>query len=225
MPGEMPLDLPVHAPDHGGPGRPVSDVRAMALAVQANLVQFKVALTKRSGADAAGHDIRVPPPGAVKRYRESLVAPKVLAGYSPAELALRLHEFWGRFCLMCWLFSVTPPETANLATIAVDAAMHCGTGLNIKEAEVHAMLWRIQFESRVRHDRQFRAGERFECEAPWAARIPVRAFGKAIEECTEDELLLAGCQHAGMLATLRWAMDRTRDWSDPGLMHVRETPF
>ena len=45
--------------------RPPSDVATMAVAVQANLVQLKVACTKRADLAGSAHEIQVPPPGAV----------------------------------------------------------------------------------------------------------------------------------------------------------------
>jgi len=198
----------------------------MALAVQANLVQLKVADAKRRRLAPDSHEIEVPAPGHVKRYRETLIDPVTIQRYTDIELRLRLHEIWGRFCLTCWLFSIKEPcESSTLANLPIDTHMHCGPVLEVKEAELHGLLWRIQFESRMRSDPEFRSAHGFDRRADLAAQIPVRAFDKPIAECSDEDVLLAGCQHAGMLATTRWVADRTRNWNDPDLMTVNDLPF
>ncbi|MCH8241421.1 MAG: hypothetical protein IH897_02280 [Planctomycetes bacterium] len=46
-----------------------------------------------------------------------------------------------------------------------------------------------------------------------------------VETVSDDELVLAACEHAGMLATLRWIMDPRREWGEAGIMDVGERPF
>lgn len=206
--------------------RSAADVRAMAVAIQANLVQLKVAESKRQGSSSTAHDVAVRPPGVVRRFRETLIDRGLVAEYSDQALHLRLHEVWGQYCLMGWLFSVASGKRpAGFSTLADDAQMHCETALAVKHAEVHACLWRMRFEQVGRQDGLSIDSARSHTERELIERIPARAFGKAIAECTDDELLLAGCEHAGMLAVVRWVMDRDRAWGEPGIMDVGEQPF
>jgi hypothetical protein len=50
-------------------------------------------------------------------------------------------------------------------------------------------------------------------------------MGRTVEDCSDEDLLLSTCEHVGMMATLRWTIDRTRDWNDLALMDVPEHPF
>jgi len=290
------MKLPVHDV-HDSALRPVSDVRAMAIAVQANLVQLKVSEAKRRGISPEQHEIQVPSPGTVRRFRETLIDHRTLAAYSDQEVHLRLHEVWGQFCLMRWLFSASAPVDSPLpsrergrgegssasdsATLPPDAEMHCAAALEAKHAELHALLWRIRFEQRRRdtietatadltatatsdqsrdrkgavlsparptetatpgtsHKRK-RVGlssvpeDRFLTGAApkkaiqrdelLAAQIPAIVFGKTMDQASDEELLLGACQHAGMLAALRWTLDPRRPWADPGIMDVHDDPF
>jgi len=203
-----------------------ADIRAVARAVQANVFQLKVSEARRKGLSPADHALRVPSPGSVTRFREILIERDMLGTYSDFELRLRLHETWGRFCLLHWYFHLTMPDgPADLANLPRDTPGRCAAELDIKHAEIHAFLWRLRFEQSRRHDPEFTAQPRFKSDNVVALRIPVAPFGKTVEDCADEELLLAACEHAGMLATLRWIMDATREWSAPGIMDVAERPF
>jgi len=198
----------------------------MALVVQANLVQLKTFDAKRRGLSSSEHEIRVPPPGAVLRYREALLDRESLKPYSDAELTLRLHEFWGRYCLMQWLFERDGTEKpVNFASVSSAAPLRCPTELVVKLDEVHAMLWRLRFEQRRRTDHTYISSTAFHRHLEWAGQIPLQPLGRQVDQCADEELLLSACQHVGMLATLRWVMDRTREWNDPSLMEVSDQPF
>lgn len=195
----------------------------MGVAVQANLVTLRVAESRRHGPASTSYDIDVPPPGVVAHFRETLVDPKRLAQYDDAELHLRLHEVWGQFCLMRWLFGEHDDTGgANPANVPDDAEMRCDAVIEAKLAEVHALLWRLRFEQRVRNGD---CGDRFESDRTVAETIPLEAFGQPSGECTNAELLYAACEHAGMLAVLRWVTDRRRDWGDEDIMAVDPQPF
>ena len=58
-----------------------------------------------------------------------------------------------------------------------------------------------------------------------AETIPAAAFGAPAEDATDEALVLASCEFAGMLETLRWIMDRRRTWGEPGIMEVGDRPF
>ena len=64
-----------------------------------------------------------------------------------------------------------------------------------------------------------------EIQRELAKRIPAEAFGTPVAQCPDDELVLAACEHAGMLATLRWIMDPRREWGEAGIMDVDDRPF
>src|SRR5262247_4111346 len=103
------MELPVQSEKTRTP----QEAWAMGVAVQANLMTLVVADAKRRGIKPEQHDIIVRAPGAVKHFRETLIDPKTIAGYSDAELHLRLREIWGQFCLMGWLFSINDPSNAR----------------------------------------------------------------------------------------------------------------
>ena len=193
----------------------------MAVAVQANLVQLVVAESKRRGRRPIDHDIKVVSPGHVKRFRETLIDPKTIAAYSDLELHLRLREIWGRFCLMRWLFSITESDTpVCFAGLPDDREMHCATALQIKCAEVRAFLWKMLFEQRRRTEPDYVRTPLFREDASVAERIPAAGFGKPIEQLTDEELLYASCEHAGLLAAIRWVLDKRLAWDAPGIMQA-----
>lgn len=193
----------------------------MAVAVQANLVQLVVVESKRRGRRPIDHDIKVFSPGHVKRFRETLIDPKTIAAYSDLELHLRLREIWGRFCLMRWLFSLTESDTpVSFASLPDDREMHCETALQIKYAEVRAFLWKMLFEQRRRTDPDYVRSPLFGEDASVAERIPAAGFGKPIEQLADEELLYLSCEHAGMLAAIRWVLDKRLDWNAPGIMQA-----
>ena len=198
----------------------------MAVAVQANLVQLVVAESKRQDQRPADHDVKVLSPGHVKHFRDTLIDPKIIAGYSDLELHLRLREIWGRFWLMRWLFSLTETDKAvSLAAASDGIEMHCETALEIKCAEVRAFLWKMLFEQRRRTDPDYAGAPPFEDDARAADRVPAVCFGKPIEQLSDEDLLCASCEHAGMLAVIRWTLDKTLDWFAPGIMHADRPEF
>jgi hypothetical protein len=225
---------------HSEKTRTVQEVRAMAIAVQANLVTLVVAESKRQGKKPNQHEIKTAPPGAVKHFRETLIDPKSIADYSDVELHLRLREIWGQFCLMGWLFSLndpsrvgpahhsSPKESDNPVTFASlpdNAEMHCGTALEIKDAEIRGFLWKMLFEQRRRLDPAYEKSPAFAKEMELASQIPANGFGKPIEKLTGEQLLYLSCEYAGMLAAIRWTMNPKLTWAAPGIMEVGESPF
>ena len=224
----------------------------MAVAVQANLMTLVVADAKRHGIKPNQHEIKIAAPGAVKHFRETLVDPKSIAAYSDVELHLRLREIWGQFCLMGWLFSLNDPSRAgsarresdsdpgrtgsarrdadSAATISFTglpdtAEMHCGTALEIKDAEIRGFLWKMLFEQRRRLDSTYEKAPAFAKEMELASQIPAKGFGKPIEKLTGEQLLYLSCEYAGMLAAIRWTMNPKLGWAAPGIMDVGESPF
>jgi hypothetical protein len=206
--------------------RPTAQIRAMALAVQANLVQLRVAEAKRRGIPAERHEIKVPAPGFVRDFRETLIDHHLLAAYPDVHVQLRLREVWGQFCVMLWVFfRDEPPERAGFADLPADAQVRCGTVVEAKHDEVHAILWLLRFEQRRRGDSDYARSAEFAEHQRLAAKIPGQAFGKPVADCTDDELVHAACEYAGMLAALRWIMGRVRNWGEEGCMQVAMRPF
>ena len=78
----------------------------MAVAVQANLVQLKVAQSKRAGLASEAHEIQVSSPGAVTDYRETLIPREVIAGYDDTAVLLRVHEVWGSSVSCAGIFTL-----------------------------------------------------------------------------------------------------------------------
>ena len=212
----------------------------MAIAVQANLVTLVVAESKRLGKKPDQHDIKIAAPGAVKHFRETLIESKTIAAYSDVELHLRLREIWGQFCLMGWLFSLNEPgrvgpahhsspneseHTVTFAGLPDTAEMHCGTALEIKDAEIRGFLWKMLFEQRRRLGPAYEKSPAFAKEMELASQIPAKGFGKPIEKLTGEQLLYLSCEYAGMLAAIRWVSDPKLPWAAPGIMEVGESPF
>lgn len=204
----------------------------MGIAVQANLVTLVVADAKRRGIKPAEHEIKVSAPGAVKHFRETLIDPKTIATYSDAELHLRLREIWGQYCLMGWLFSLNDPSkagasqaTVNFAHVPDSLEVHCGTSLEVKEAEIRGFLWKMLFEQRRRLDAADVKTPAFAKEVELASQIPAQGFGKPIEKLSGEQLLYLSCEYAGMLAAIRWAKNPKLAWAAPGIMEVAQSPF
>lgn len=219
------LELPVCQPIQSKV-RPPADVLAMAIVVQANLVHFKVADSRRRGIDSCDHEVRVEAPGSVMRFREALVAATVVKSLSDDELRMQLHRAWGEYCLMRWALGLGSDRSpAQLGTISADVEPRCETELAIKEAEIHAELWRIRHEVRVRSEAGYTASAEFAGAQSLAVRIPATVGGKPIARCLLDELVASGCEHVGMLSCIRWISDREKVWDDPSLAHVSALPF
>lgn len=198
----------------------------MAMAVQANLVTLVVAESKRQGKKPNQHEIKTAAPGAVKHFRETLIDPKAIAAYSDIELHLRLREIWGQFCLMGWLFSLNESDRpVTFAGLSGTAEMHCGTALEIKDAEIRGYLWKMLFEQRRRLDPACEKSPVFAKDAELASQIPAQGFGKPVEKLSGEQLLYLSCEYAGMLAAIRWIMNPKLAWGAPGIMEVGESPF
>ncbi len=218
------VELPVHD-DNGEVSRPVDDVRAMAVVVQANLVQLKIAECKRSGTPASEHAIDVQSPGAVRRFRETLIELEFLKTAPATHIHLCLRETWGQCCMMRWAFSMDSKESFDFSTLSPKSEVRCRTVLEAKHAELHALLWALRFEQHRRSAPSAPHSELSEEDRELAKRIPADAFGTPVAECPDDELVLASCEHAGMLGALRWIMDSRREWGEAGIMDVDERPF
>lgn len=219
------VTLTVHAPEAPGQ-RPMAAVRALAIAIQANLYQLKTAAARREALRQAAAAISCRSPGAVASFREALVDHRVVKEASDDALLLRLHEVWGQYCAMCWLHEAGVREpTLNFALLPPDVALKCGPVLEIKIAEVHALLWKLRHEQRRRNDETLAADPFHSQLEGLADRIPAEAYGRRAEDLGEGELILAACEHAGMLAVLRWMRDPKTTWGDPALMFVAELPF
>ena len=185
----------------------------MMVATQANLVQLKVVDARRRGIAPAAHEMDVPSPGFVRDFRETLIDHRVVAGYTDQEVRLRLREVWGQFCVLGWVLGEG------------DDAARCETAMAAKHAEIHAVLWRLRLEQRLRE--QAARGEPAPAgdEARFAAEIPAVVFHEPVGDASDEAVLLAACEHAGMLAAIRWCADRTRRWGDEGIMDVADRPF
>ncbi len=227
MYGAADIDLSVHIvePSAKPRARTADDVAAMAVAVQANLVTLKVADARRQEIDPARHDLPVPAPGPVLRFRETLLDREAVRHYSDVERRLRLHEIWGQFCLLSWLFGVDDPRhPPDFARCSQTHTLRCGAVLAIKTAEIEATLWRMHFEQRDRHDPTYRQSADYAVDSSVAIRIPAKVFGRRVQYASDDDLLVCGCEHAGMLAAIRWASDDRRVWGAPGIMDVGGRP-
>ena len=127
---------------------------------------------------------------------------------------------------MRWVFNRNAEDEAtDFSRLPAEAEVRCDSVLDVKLAEVEGLFWRLRFEQRRRHDADYVAADRFEADAKLAETIPATAFGTPASDATDGALLLASCEFAGMLATLRWVMDRRRCWGEAGIMEVGEKPF
>ncbi len=197
------------------------DIAAMAVAVQANVAALKVAWSKRLGIPSEQHAIQTPPPGAVRRYRETLIDRHVVAAYGDEELALRLRQVWGEFGVLCWVFGFGdphhPPDFSNLSG---DRAMHCPVHMQTKLEDVQKGLWRLRWEQRFRLEPAARQEPGFQREYEEAMATPMNVYGQSVRVCGNQELLLCACEYAGMLAALRWAIDDRWEWEGKGIMEL-----
>lgn len=201
--------------------RSIPDCADMAIAVQANLVQLKVALSKRAEWEPAAHDIDVGPPGAVSRYRETLIPRDALASYDFGTLSLRIHQVWGQHCLFCWFFHIQdvqhPPDFRRLRP---GSEVRCPTVLAQKTLEIEKMLWRLRFEQRFRSDPEFKDEPNFEAQYQAAQEIPALVMGENVRVCSMQHLVLGACEYAGMLAAARWIGDSRWSWAQDGIMDL-----
>lgn len=82
----------------------------------------------------------------------------------------------------------------------------------------------LRIEQRVRFDSAARSDPAFQRDHETAQAMPMTLFGQNIRICTNEALLLAACEYAGMLAALRWASDERWTWSDPAILALDGTP-
>jgi len=219
------VQLPVHDPNHP-PERSAEAVRELALAIQSNLARLRDRDARNAGVAPEAHDIRVPDLQAADAPAGVIIDGRELDALPAEQVHLRLHEVWGQFCLMCWLFGLgNDPNQADFAPLLPDAEPLCRTVIEAKHAEVHALLWRIVFEQRKRHDAGYEYSPRFPEDQAVASIIPANAFGTPVDRATDAELVLAACEHAGMLAVLRWLLDTNIAWNDPALTVLDDRPF
>ncbi len=205
--------------------RPLDDVAAMAIAVQANLVQLKVVQSRRAGVASDLHEIRATPPGAVTRFREALIPRELLSGYDDVALGLRSHEIWGQFCLFCWFFHIDDPHRApSFARMPAAVPSRCPASLAYKTLEIERVLWRLRFEQRFRGDAEFKNHPRFDDLYQAAMNIPAMVLGQSVQVCRTPDLLLGSCEFAGMLAAARWIGDDRWSWGQDGIMDLPGEP-
>lgn len=201
--------------------RPPAEVAEMAVAVQANLAQLKVACSKREGLAGRADEIRVPSPGAVIRFRETLIAREAIVAYDDLALVLRTHEVWGQFCLLCWFFHVPDPQgPPDFKDLHPGQQVHCPTAVLAKTQEIEKCVWRLRFEQRRRGDADFKNDPQFEESYRAAQEIPVMVLGESVQVCSDEHLLLGGCEFAGMLAAVRWVGDARWQWGQAGIMDL-----
>lgn len=219
------MDLPVHQPSSLRV-RSATDVRAMALAVQANLVQLRTAALRRWPKQPELVALDVPPPGHVAAYRETLFDRAALKVATDMELVLGVRELWGQYSAMRWVFQQAHPDgITDLARLEPDVEMHCEASLEAKAAEIHALSWRVRHEQQLRHDPTYRDDPRFAEYASLAARIPAEIFGTPVSEASDGAIAQTICEFAGILRVVRWVLSPRIMWNDPRLNQVAERPF
>lgn len=197
------------------------DVAAMAVAVQANLVTLKVAWSKRVNVPSERHEIRTPPPGAVRRFREVLIDRNAINAYDDGELALRTRQVWGEFGALCWVFGHDDPHhPPDFAHLPPRHGMRCPAHMQAKLDEIQTGLWRFRFEQRFRLDPAAQQEPGFQRDYEHALATPMLVYGQNVRVCSNEDLLLCACEFAGMLAALRWAVDDRLTWEQPGIMRL-----
>ncbi len=205
--------------------RSLQTIALMTHAAQANLVALRVAWCRRIGVSQEGHDIKTPSPGTVRHFRETLLDRAVIREYSTNEVLLRLRQIWGEFCALCWLFPhVDPQSPITFDPLPADQAVRCPTLVLAKLEEVQAGLWRIRHEQQFRHDPGARKDPAFLAAHRRALDHPITILGQDIRLSTDEEIFCSACEHAGMLAALRWVADDRWDWEAPGIMDVTLRP-
>lgn len=196
------------------------ELTAAAHAVQANVAALATA-ARRAHGSAAGLDIQTPPPGPVRRFRDMLIDWRVIRDYSPVELSLRLRQVWGEFTALCWVFHHTDPHhPPAFETLPLDTPLRCTGHVHDKLSEIQRGLWRLTHERRLRSDPDYRADANFKREHDLALSIPLKVDGRPVASADEHAVFILACEYAGMLATLRWSLDRRWAWEGPGIMDV-----
>ena len=131
------------------PVRGRDEACAMAIVLQANLVQLKVADARRRDLPVVEHEIRAPSPGAVSQFREHLIDRHVISEYDANSLALRMHEVWGHHCLFRWAFHCTAEDSNDLSQLTDDDEFRCDTVLRAKAEELNAILWKTSVSDKL----------------------------------------------------------------------------
>ncbi len=217
--------MSVHVNPPPGPvSRTADQVRQMSQVIQANVVLLRNAEAERQDIQTADHDIQIPSPAEVPSFREALIDPQQIKECDALALHLRLHESWGQFCLFCWSLQVSDPgDPPNFAADTNEWELRCPSELEWKETEIIGWLWRMRVEQRRRanpHDEKLLAQIN-----ELADKIPVKVSGESVNRCSDDAILTAGCEYAGMLGALRWIRDDSMTWNKPGIMEVDEVAF
>jgi hypothetical protein len=213
--------------DSGVPAaRSLLEIRSMAAVVQTNLGRLQVEIEQRSRSILFSDDERIIPPKPPSRFREHIIAEAALSQYSDTALLLRMHEVWGQFCTFLWYFHRSGfQQPRDVQSLPSWPETRCAASMGAKHDEIHAVLWKLRFEQRRRGDAEYRASGTFDRDCDFSEQIPVPLFDKAIQDCTDEELLIGACEYAGMLAAIRWMTDSGRSWGEPGLMSVADEPF
>jgi hypothetical protein len=198
----------------------------MGVAVQANLIQLKVAFSRRAGAGQPIEGVDLPSPGCVSRFRETLIPRAAIKRYGPDELILRLHEVWGGFCMIAWaLQHVGEHGPGDITKLPEAPEIRCDATLEAKRDEIHALLWRLRIEQQHRAAPDDAPDPLSAQDRRDAARIPAVVFHAPVADADDQALLRCACEYAGMLAAIRWILDRRLDWNHPGIMNVHARPF
>ncbi len=201
--------------------RTVAEMADAAHATQANVVTLAVAWERLIEKPEIKLEIRTPPPGPVRRMREILLDRQTVKSYSPGEILLRLRQVWGEFCALCWIFPhVDPQAPLDFGNLPPQQGVLCPAHVAAKIEDVQFEFWRIRHEQRRRHDPEARKDPRFRQEDEVALMHPVDIYGQTVSFCPDEALFCAACEHAGMLAALRWASDSRWGWEAPGIMDV-----
>lgn len=200
--------------------RPAFSWRDMAIVTQANLAILRVEECRRAGIPPERHDIRTPPPGAVKALRNRMIDRDELSTLDYERLALRCRHVWGEFSGLCWLFHESDPNKPP-DFHAVDLAhIRCGAELAGKVEDVRVSLWRLRFEQQLRLVPTFRIRPDFFEMKSRAGKIPVNVYGDPAHTAPVRHVLLYACEIAGVMAALRWAMDDRWEWEQDGISDV-----
>lgn len=199
----------------------MEEIAEAALAVQANVVTLRVAFGRKTGREDMLSDIRTPAPGCVSAHREILLNPGTVKDYSPDEVMMRLRQVWGEFCALCWMFPFEDPQSPmDFHRLSPAQSIRCPNDVQKKLDEVQRHLWRMQLETRYRHDTAARSDRSFMDEYQTAQMKPFRVFDQDVRFASHETLFTAACEYAGMLAAFRWVSDARWKWEAPGIMDI-----
>lgn len=193
----------------------------MAVAIQANLVQLRVAQARQAGIAVADHPIRTPSPGGVRRFRETLIDRSTIKDYDDAELLLRLREIWGQFSLFCWaVHAADPNDPPDFSDLPAGMYLRPPRELGHKMRDIERTLWRFQHEQRLRGDPAAARDPRFRAAYEAALDIPTMVYGENVRVCSDGDLLMCACEFVGMLRAIRWIADDRLTWDHPAIVEV-----